>query len=468
MKKIIINLVLLAATTVCFGQNKNQEKQLDSIYTVLHNQNQFNGEVLIAEKGKIILKKGYGYANEDTKKPINEKTIFELASCSKQFTGAAIVLLKREGKLDYNDKLSKHIPELSFWKDVTIYDLLRHTSGIPDFLGNMCKDWDPSKIATNEDVIKYYAASKDTLEFKTKTQHRYSNTNYVLLASIIERTSGKKYGDFLTAKIFKPLKMNNTFVYNRRQNPRKIENYATGYVWARDSFTKVTMENPGCDDSSVYSMDGIEGAAKVNSCVEDIYKWTQALRNNTLLTQKEFDEMTEITQTASGENIPYGFGLDIRRGENKLVFGHTGSWDGYATLIYHDMIKDRTIIILENFKMGVTAADNVFQILDGKPLVVEYEKKVALPESDFMQYTGSYTEESGEQHIITYRDKHLIYNTNTAKWDMRFFPFAKNEFSGIRQAGINGVLKFTKLENGDIKLEMLQYGSIVGSGIKKK
>jgi CubicO group peptidase (beta-lactamase class C family) len=400
MKQLQLLLAAIFVCSNCFSQT-HTSKQLDSLFTVLHNQNQFNGEAFIADKGTVIFKKGYGYANEETKKPLNEKTIFELASCSKQFTGAAIVLLKREGKLDYSDKLSKHIPELSFWDGVTIYDLLRHTSGIPDFIFSMSEDWNPAKIASNEDVVKFYAARKDTLDFKPKDMHRYSNTNYALLATIIERASGKKYADYLTDKIFKPLKMNNTFVYNRRKNPKKIENYATGYVWARNSFTKVTMENPDYNELMVYYLDGVEGAAKVNSCAEDINKWIQALRHNTLLTQKEFDEMTEVTKTSAGKEIPYGFGLDLRKGANKFAFGHTGSWDGYTTLIYHDMIKNRTLIILENFRMGVTATDNIFQILDGQPLIVEYEKKIALTEPEFMQYTGSYLDEGGNEHIIT-------------------------------------------------------------------
>ena len=463
--KLVVAVILLGTNGI--AQTKSS-RQLDSLFTLLYDQNQFNGEVFIAEKGEIIFSKGYGFADEETKKGINEKTIFELASCSKQFTGAAIVLLKREGKLDYNDKLSRHIPELGFWGDITIYDLLRHTSGIPDFIFRMNEGRDVSKIATNQDVITFFSLRKDSLDFRPKSRHRYSNTNYVILSSIIEKVSGKKYGDYLRDNIFKPLKMNNTFVYNRRQKPQKLDNYAIGYAWGHDSFTKVTMENPAFNEPIVYYLDGVEGAAKVNSCAEDIYKWVMALRNNTLLTQKEFDEMTEITLTSTGKEIPYGFGLDVRKGENKFSFGHTGSWDGYTTLIYHDAIKDRTIIILQNFKLGTTATNNVFQILNGQPLTVEYEKKVTMDESDIRQFTGIYVDDAGKEHHITYLDNHLIYNTKDINWDMRFFPYALNEFYAIRQGGTNGVLKFAKLENGDMALEMLEYGSKIGYGVRKK
>jgi len=466
MKKISLFLILLSLTSSCFSQQQNQAKQLDSLFSVLYQQNQFSGSVLIADKGKVVFKKGYGYRNEQTKQPNNANTLFELASCSKQFTAAAIVLLKRQGKLRYEDKIAGYFPELHFWNSVTIYDLLRHTSGIPEYLSDMPDDWDKTKIATNDDVINYYAARKDSLQFEPGSIHRYCNTNYVLLASMIERVSGKKYADFLAENIFKPLQMKHTFVYNRRESPRKIQNYATGYVWASNSFKKVTSEHPHYNDSTVYFFDGVVGTAKINTTVEDLYKWILALKNKTLFTQTEFDAMTEVTQTSKGKNIPYGFGLDVSKGENKFAFGHTGSWDGYMTFVYHSVIKDRTIIILQNFKMSTYSFNNISQILDNQPLNAEYKKKVLLPEADIRKYAGVYINKD-EQHIITYLDGHLFYNTNKAKWDMRFFPVSATEFQAIRQGGADGLIRFATLPNGDIALEMSERGRVIGSGTKQ-
>lgn len=468
MKPLSFLFIFLFGCQLCQAQSKKAEQQLDSVFSLLYKQSQFNGVVLVADKGNVVFKKAYGYSNESTKQLNNSHTVFELASCTKQFTAAAIVLLKRQGKLSYDDKLSKFIPELGFWNEVTLYDLLRHTSGLPEFLADMSQNWDKTKIATNEDVIKYYASRKDTLQFAPKSMHRYNNTNYVLLASIIERASGQKYADFLAKNIFRPLKMNSTSVYNRRESGKRLNNYAVGYVWERNSFNKTTSENPLYGDSSVYYLDGVVGAAKVNSTVEDLFKWITALKNNTLLTTKEFAEMTETTKTSKGKNIPYGFGFDVSKGENKFSFGHTGSWDGYVSLIYQNAIKDRTIIILENFKLGTYPYDNINEILDGKPIKREYKKLVALAPAAIDKYTGTYTDEKGkEEHLITYQNGHLFYNTKQVKWDMRFFPISENEFQGIRQGGADGVLKFTKLENGSTKLEMLQYGEVIGSGTKK-
>jgi CubicO group peptidase (beta-lactamase class C family) len=392
MKKINFCLALLFSFLVCFAQQKQkrQSQQLDSIFSMLHAQHQFNGSVLIIEKGDVLLNKGYGYRDEVSKKPNDKNTIFELASCSKQFTAAAIVLLKRQGKLRYEDKLSKYIPELDFWNEITIYDLLRHTSGIPDFIFDMPETWDKTKIAGNEDVIKFYSVKRSMPEFTSGSRHSYSNTNYALLATIIERVSKKPYAVFLAENIFSPLNMKNTFVYNRRLAPRKLKNYATGYVWAKNSFTKVTAENPLYGrDGNVYFLDGIVGAGKINSSTLDIYKWLIALKENSLFTKAEFEEMTQVTTTTEGNIVPYGFGLDVSKREGTFAFGHTGRWDGYTSFIYYDVNKERIIITLQNFDFGTYPFDNIYQILNGQKLVTEYRKKILLKESELQRYTGN-------------------------------------------------------------------------------
>ncbi|RQO31839.1 serine hydrolase [Taibaiella sp. KBW10] len=470
MTSIKLLFLLSCLSVMCFGQAKQQVQQLDSIFSMLSAQQQFNGTVLIAEKGKIFFEKGYGYSNEVNKEHNGIHTIFELASCSKQFTATAIILLKRQGKLDYKDKISKYLPELSFWDKVTIEDLLRHTSGLPEFLGDMAKDWDSTKIATNEDLLRFYAARKDSLQFEPKSKHRYCNTNYALLASIIERVSGKRYADFLAQNIFKPLKMNHTFIYNRREQPKKVRHDAIGYVWSRQSLKKIRSEEPGYGEYTVYSLDGIVGTAKVNSSVTDVYKWVRALKDNTLLTKAEFEEMTAITKTSNGKDIPYGFGLMVSKGENRFSFGHNGSWDGYATMIHHNMIKDRTIIILQNFKLGAFPYNNIVQILDKQTITTEFREKITLPAAEMEKYTGIYTdpENAGEAHAISYLDGHLFYNTTKVNWDMRFFPIKSNEFLGLRQGNYDSILRFTTLDNGDTKMEVVESGTIIGSGIKKK
>jgi CubicO group peptidase (beta-lactamase class C family) len=469
LKNLILLTIVLLTSKPCFGQQSNIAQHLDSLFSFLSEQNQFNGSVLIAEKGEVIYKGGKGYSNESTKEKNNPETIFEIASCSKQFIGVSIALLHREGKIDYTDDITKYIPELPNFKGVTIYNLLRHTSGIPDYLGQFRIDWKNDRIATNQDVIEYHSLKKDTLEFLPNSTHYYSNTNYVFLATIIERISKQKIADYLSERIFKPLKMNRTFVYNRRLEPREIKNYAYGYSWIKNSFERVTLDDDRIGSKIHFYMDGIVGDAKVNSTVEDIYKWKCAIKNNALLSMEEYNKVMEISQTTDKKDVRYGFGFDVRKRENSISYGHTGSWDGYISLIHYNSKNDRTIIILNNFMFGACPYQTITEILDNKESSNEFSKKINLKDSEIKKYEGEYadTEDSTVKHVITYLDNHLIYNTNKANWDMRFFPTSTNTFKGIRIGGTDGVLKFLEQDTGVMKLEMMQNGEIIGNAIRK-
>lgn len=467
----LIRVLLLCTLSIySFGQKQSTEKRLDSLFTTLAAQNQFNGSVLIVEQGKVLYKSGKGYSDEGTKARNNPQTIFELASCSKQFVGVGIALLHREGKINYSDDITCYLPELVNFKGVRIYDLLHHTSGIPEFLGRFQEDWKSDKIATNADLILYYAQRKDTLEFVPNTRYRYCNTNYALLATIIEKLSGKDLDSYLSAKIFKPLKMDRTFIYNRRLAPRKLSNYATGYVWVPASFEKATTDDKRVGETMNYYMDGIIGNAKVNTTVEDVFKWITALQRNQLLSRQELDTVMAISETNDNKKVYYGFGFEVRQKDSKLSgYGHTGSWDGYSTLIYYNVAQDRTIIVLNNFDKGICPYNEIVGILDNKPVAYPIPRKVNLPEATLRQFVGEYRDpdDTATRHVISYLDHHLVYNTDKVAWDMRFFPTSGNTFQAIRQGGTDGVMKFIPQNDGSMKLEMTQYGDMIGEGIRK-
>lgn len=467
----LIRALLLCTLSICsFAQKQSAEKRLDSLFTTLAAQNQFNGSVLIAEQGKILYKSGKGYSNERTKARNNPQTIFELASCSKQFVGVGIALLHREGKINYSDDIIRYLPELENFKGVKIYNLLRHTSGIPEFLAGFLDNWKAERIATNADLIQYYAQRKDTLEFTPNTRHRYCNTNYALLATIIERVSGRDLNRFLAVKIFKPLKMDRTFIYNRRLAPRNISNYATGYTWVPNSFEKATTDDKKVGQMMAYYMDGIIGSAKVNTTVEDMYKWTNALKRNQLLSREELDTIMAISQTNDNKKIYYGFGFDVRQKDNKLSsYGHTGSWDGYITLVYYNLAKDRTIIVFNNFDKGICPYEQIAGILDNKPVAHPVPQKINLAAATLRQLEGEYTDpnDTATKHIISFLDQHLVYNTDKMAWDMRFYPTSGTTFQAIRQGGTDGLMRFIPQSDGSMKLEMTQYGDKIGEGIRK-
>ncbi|MFN4315636.1 MAG: serine hydrolase domain-containing protein [Chitinophagaceae bacterium] len=277
LKAIILFLII---GNFSFAQSRIQK--IDQLIDSLILQQKFNGNILIAERGEIIYERSYGIANEATNEKLNRNSIFELASCSKQFTAMGIVILKENSKLNLNDKISQYIPELSIYSKISIRNLLHHTGGLPDYMSIMDTVWDKSKIATNDDIIKIFSKHEPEVLFEPNTKHEYSNTGYVLLASIIERVSGLSYADFLEKFIFKPLEMRNSFVYNRRLSPRKIENYAFGYIFIK-SQNKYVLPDDFERTKMVYWLDGVVGDGTVNSNVIDLLKWDRALYSTNLV-----------------------------------------------------------------------------------------------------------------------------------------------------------------------------------------
>ncbi|MGB5941859.1 MAG: serine hydrolase domain-containing protein [Leeuwenhoekiella sp.] len=329
------------------GSNK-KSIQLDSIYSDLYKQNLFNGNVLIAENGNIIFNKSYGIANKEKELDLNEGTIFELASVSKQFTAMAIVQLVKEGKLNYDDTISKFIPELSFYNTITIENLLYHTSGLPDYFNLADEYWDKSKIATNQDILNLFAQQEPELYFETSTDYEYSNTGYMILASIIEKVSGLAYGDYLKKSIFKPAKMENTFVYNRRYAPKKIENLAVGYIYS-DSLQVTHLPDNMTDYDFVTYLDGIVGDGMVNSNVKDLYNWDRILRTEKLVNQSDKERIFQSLKFFDSIPTGYGYGWYI---VEDVKFGkyvkHSGGWPGFVTHIERHLDSDKTIIVLQN------------------------------------------------------------------------------------------------------------------------
>jgi len=390
MKKFpILILVLLFAFTTSFAQNKY--KLLDSLFNTLHQHHQFNGNVLIAENGIPIFQKSYGKADELTQRMLNAESVFELASVSKQFTATGIVILQKQGKLSYDDEVAKYIPELGFYKSITIRHLLNHTGGLPDYMGIFESKWDKTRFATNEDIIKEFAKVKPEVNFLPNAKFEYSNTGYALLASIIERVSKQSYGDFLSQYIFKPLKMNHTMVYRSRYKPKKIENYALAYV--QDSTGKKVLLNSYGKQFYTYYLDGIVGDGMVNSTTGDLLKWDQALYTDKLINAQDKEQILRPSATTDGNKNDYGFGWSVKNDKTYgRIASHSGGWAGYITYIERQPDKNKTIIILQNnetpqTKTPVTA---VRSILYNEKVEIEDLKAVHLSDEELAKYSGTY------------------------------------------------------------------------------
>lgn len=445
---------LLSVLLVCIissmvnAQDKKKSQQLDSLYINLFSSGLFNGNVLIAEKGKVIYEKSFGIANEKTKQQLNSKTIFELASVSKQFTAMAIVLLEKQGKLSYNDDVIKYIPELSDYKGITIRNLLIHTAGLPDYMELAGEKWDKSKIATNNDILQLFKAQKPAKVFEPNAKWEYSNTGYLILASVIERVSGKSYGDFLKQTIFSPLEMKNTFVYRRRYEPKKIDNYAEGYIYSDSLKRKILPDEIG-KDFYVVVLDGIVGDGMVNSTTEDLLKWDRALYSNKLINDKDRQLIFSSYKTTNEKDTDYGFGWKI---ENTQTFGkiasHSGGWAGYVTYIERHMDNDKTIIILQNNALEKTKipAKMTRQILYNLPI----EKAIVLNETISKKYAGKYLF-NGKEKIIIFENGKLYIPMNE-EIKLELIPVSETKFI---VDGFSPEVTYTFLL--DEKGEVLQY-----------
>lgn len=409
MKKIIVLLTAIVLIIAC--KNKENTKntpafevvendktqRLDSVYSAHYDRNEFNGNILVAEKGNVIFQKSYGIANEETGEKLNIETAFELASVSKQFTAMGIVQLQKEGKLSYDDPISKFVPELKQYQGVTIKNLLTHTGGLPDYMSMMEDSWDKSSIATNQDVINAFAKASPEKEFEPNLKYSYSNTGYLVLGTIIERASGKSFGDYLNEKIFVPLSMKNTFVYRRRFQPKKVDNYAQGYIYS-DSLKRNIVPDDSPENDYVVYLDGIVGDGMVNSTIIDLLKWDRALYDNQLVNKEDKKLIFASYPTDSGVETGYGFGWFVR---NDSLYGkrvlHTGRWAGYLTIFERHIDTDKTIVQLMNVENKITTSPAKFarKILYNQPI----ERPFTLTEEVLKKYVGTYILDGKEKEI---------------------------------------------------------------------
>jgi len=320
---------------------------IDAVIRSVADTAKFNGNVLVSKDGNIIYQKSIGYANFDTKALLNDSSLFELASVSKQFTAMGIMILQERGKLNYNDDVRTYIPELPY-QGMTIRHLLTHTSGLPDYM-DLFSERNAQDIAFNEDVIEFLSTKKPAVLFKPGEKWEYSNTAYVLLASVIERVSGTTFSEFLAQNIFTPLDMRHSRTYNtRRSKGEVIPNYAYGFVYY-DSIKQFILPDSLKELSIVITLDGIQGDGIVNSTTGDLFKWDQGLYTEALVKRSTLEEAFTPSKLNNDSINDYGFGWGIGKDSiSGKIVAHSGGWPGYNTYIARYIDKNNCIIILSN------------------------------------------------------------------------------------------------------------------------
>ncbi len=351
------------------------KNNLDSIFR----RTRLNGSVLVAKHGQIIYETYNGYSNPRLKSDtITANTPFHLASISKTFTGMAIMRLAEQGRLNIDDTVSKHLAGFPC-EGVTIRTLLNHRSGIPKYdhyMENM--GWDKKKLVTNQDVLDFIIARhKDIPIARPDRGFSYSNTNYALLALIIEKTSGLGYGDYLKKTFFEPLGMNDSYVFSMSDTGRYLPSfYYSGRPYQFDY------------------LDLVYGDKNVYSTVRDLLKWDQALRNDSLFTKQTLEAayMPYSFEKPGTHNYGLGWRMYCLKNGKKLIY-HNGWWHGNRTAFYRLLDEDVTIIALCN-----NDAKKVYSV-----------KEMADIFGDYMQ-----RRDHDDDDDVTYRSPSRSRNTGTA------------------------------------------------------
>ncbi|NEN24209.1 serine hydrolase [Cryomorpha ignava] len=335
------------------GELKNHKDDAHQIDSVVQKtirstgQYSFNGCILVSSGDSILYKKNVGYLNFQDSLALNDSSLFLLASCSKQFTALAIMQLQERGKLNCSDQVRKYLPNFPY-PEITIEQLLTHTSGLPDYMALLKKHWDHSKFATNEDILTLFAEQKPELLFNSGDRWDYSNTGYVVLSSIIQKISNQTYGAFLKENIFMPLNMDQSIVYHRRIQKDSLSNYASGHVFSAQR-NKFVLPDSLSRYDYVSFMDGITGDDGVSSSILDLQKWNDGLKQNAILSEESTKRMNTPYVLKNGKPTNYGYGVFLTQGDNiQDLEYHTGSWPGYSTLIMRMPDSDKTIIFLSN------------------------------------------------------------------------------------------------------------------------
>ena len=377
-----------------------QYSEIDDYMTLFYNTGNFSGSILVAQNDSIIIKKNYGMANYELNVPNSFETKFHIASVSKPFTAATILLLQEKGLLDVHNPVEQFIHDYPNGETISIHQLLTHTSGIVDV--NQISGYDaqsrfPNTIEQVVSLFKY-----EPLLFEPGIKSRYSNSNYVLLAYIIELVTNVSYGEQLKNNIFLPLEMNNSG--HDGYEGKLLYNRASGYVPININ----EFENAPYLNFSIKA-----GQGSIYSTIDDMYKWDQAIFNHELLSTDSWEQMFK-TYKNSGS---WGYGWIIDEHLEKKVIWINGRSPGVSAYHAHYINDNLAIILLSNIDVpNIQMGKDIASIMFGEEYKIpeSYLVHVHLEDNELDQLVGSY--QFGDNwftpnHVITiYRNGDRLYS----------------------------------------------------------
>jgi CubicO group peptidase (beta-lactamase class C family) len=444
-RRAAITLILSAA---CLAQDKPQidTARMEQVVQSYVPAKQFMGTVLVAQDGKVLLDKGYGFANLEWQVPNTPTTKFRLGSITKQFTAASILLLEERGKLKVEDPVKKYMPDApAVWDKVTIFHVLTHTSGIPSFTSFPEFRSKEAQAMTPQQLVDWFRDKP--LEFEPGTKWNYSNSGYVLLGYLIEKISGQSYIDFLQQNIFTPLGMKDS---GYDSNSTVIAHRAAGYAPGKDG-----PENAGFVHMSIPF-----SAGALYSTTEDLLRWEQGLFGGKVLKPESLVKMTTPFKQ------DYAFGLAVLTRNGHKVITHDGGIEGFNTSLAYYPDDKLVVAVLANLNGQVPGqlTGRLAQVVHGEKVVLDAERKeITVSPNVLAQYVGTYQLAPTFSIAITLEGDRLMAQATSQP---KFPLFAESETLFFLKV-VEAQIEFVKDDKGQIASLILHQNGRDQKGAKK-
>ncbi|TAE17419.1 MAG: serine hydrolase [Bacteroidetes bacterium] len=435
MKRSLILTVIQLFSLNLFSQDYSP--QIDSLLNAYRTLNKFNGTILVYKNGKTTYHKRLGYKDKNKNILLNKNNIFPIGSLTKPFTSILILKLIEQKLISLDDKINKFIPEYPRGSEITIQNLLTHTSGIYEELRNSkyLQQLYSKKTFNHDEKMSFFI--NEPLDFDPGSKFSYCNSGYTLLGIIIEKITGVSYSQNLKKYIFKPLKMNNTgFDYRRIKKGR-----VTGYSYLSNS-KNIEVEIPNAD--LLFS----SGALYSN--LKDLQKFYRGLKLGTIISDRALKQSISIFEQG------YGLGWYIDKIGNDSVVNHGGNLEGFTSYFAMNLNKDICVILLSNTTSTSLEriGNSIYKIITNQPYILPKPKQeIILSEETISIYTGEYKVSDSYIVKVTLEDGKLFFQTNNeqknrilAEKESHFFII--DEDIEIEFIKTNGKVREIKIKQG--------------------
>jgi CubicO group peptidase (beta-lactamase class C family) len=458
MKNIAILLILCLTNIHSFAQIK-ERKAIDNIFSEWNQANTPGCALGIIQNGELIYGRGYGLANMEYDIPNSESSVFRIGSTSKQFTAACIVLLAEQGKLDLDNSLDQFFPEFpAYAQNITVRNLLNHTSGIRDYLTiSYLKGYGDDEYYQDEDIMKWLISQRE-LNFTPGDEFLYSNSGYWLLGQIVNKVSDMNMAEFAEKEIFKPLGMSNTHFHN--DHNRIVKNRASGYV-------------PTGKDSYQISMTTLDmiGDGGIFTSIADIKKWDDAYYNNEVLSKEFWNMMTEQRPLNNGGKNEYASGLILGEYKGYKTISHGGAFVGFRAELLRFPEERLTIAIFANrgdadpsgmarqlADIILTEKANSLEVITENQELDKKKELIKLETNELEYFVGHYWNESSSLARKIYIKNDTLRYSRSATNESDLVPISATEFKMIN-VGADVLVSFGTNNKGEKTMSFVANGN---------